>query len=95
MNIYLHEAAPWDAKSEAKLDGIIYLCAESLRICGILLQPYMPSKMQQLLDQLGVDPGKRMLRDAEFGSDMTFGTPLIPIGRGHDGVLFPPLRSRF
>ena len=74
---------------------MIYLCAESLRICGILLQPYMPSKMQQLLDQLGVDPDKRSFQDAEFGSDRIYGSPLIPVGRGHEGVLFPALRSMF
>ena len=95
MNKYMQEAAPWYLKDPERLDCIIYLCAESLRICGILLQPYMPSKMKQLLDQLGVDPEKRMLRDAEFGSDRTFGTPLIPVGKGFEGVLFPPLDSWF
>ena len=91
----MQDAAPWDVQDQRELDATIYLCAESLRICGILLQPYMPSKMKQLLDQLGVDPEKRMFENAEFGSDRTFGTPLIPPGRGHEGVLFPPLRSMF
>ena len=91
----MQNAAPWDEVDKKRLDGIIYLCAESLRICGILLQPYMPTKMQQLLDQLGVKPNKRTFQDAIFGSDRTYGTPLIPVGRGHTGVLFPSLRSLF
>jgi len=41
------------------VDKIIYLAAESLRIVGIVLQPYMPNKARQLLDQLGVQPHKR------------------------------------
>ena len=95
MNSYLQVAAPWGVNDKKKLDGIIYLCAESLRICGILLQPYMPSKMEQLLDQLGVAPSRRTFQDVEFGSDKTYGTPLTPVGRGHQGVLFPALRSIF
>lgn len=95
MNGYMQDAAPWDVRDEDKINGIIYLIAESLRICGILLQPYMPSKMQQLLDQLGVDPDKRSFRDVEFGTDRTFGTPLVPVGKGHEGVLFPALSSIF
>lgn len=95
MNSYLQHSAPWGVQDKEKVNGIIYLCAESLRICGILLQPYMPSKAQQLLDQLGVDPAKRMFQDVEFGSDTTYGTPLIPVGKGHEGVLFPALRSMF
>ena len=95
MNSYMQDAAPWSIEGEEDLNGVIYLLAESLRICGILLQPYMPSKMQQLLDQLGVDPGKRSFQDADFGSDRTYGLPLIPVGRGHQGVLFPALGSMF
>ena len=90
----MQKAAPWYAEEE-KVDKIIFLCAESIRICGILLQPYMPSKMKDLLDQLGVDSAKRMFENAKFGSDSTYGTPMVPLGKGHEGVLFPPLHSAF
>ena len=88
-------ASPWNLEDVQKIDRIIFLCAESIRISGILLQPYMPSKMKGLLDQLGVDPSKRRFENAKFGADTTYGTPMTPIGKGLEGVLFPPLRSAF
>ena len=97
-NTYMHQAAPWGlVKSTpsnlAQLNKIIYLCAESLRICGILLQPYMPSKMAELLDMLGVAPDARTFQDAVVGLDSRYGEPATELGKGYDGVLFPPLRS--
>ena len=55
-NAYITHDAPWNLTDPAQADqknACIYMCAESLRICGILLQPYMPEKMKQLLDTLG------------------------------------------
>jgi methionyl-tRNA synthetase len=57
----MQHSAPWelvaskDPKDITELDRIIYLCAEALRVCGILLQPYMPNKMAKLLDMLEYD----------------------------------------
>lgn len=90
----MQSAAPWSAHDQS-VDKIIYICAESLRISGILLQPFMPSKMNDLLNQLGVDRAKRQFENASFGSDSSYGTPMVPVGRGHEGVLFPPLSSAF
>jgi methionyl-tRNA synthetase len=74
-----------------KLDNVLYLCTEALRISGILLQPYMPSKAALLLDMLGVDEKKRGLKFASPGMDYTYGKSKTPVGRSHEGVLFPPL----
>lgn len=76
-----------------KVDSIIYLCAESIRICGIFLQPVMPGRMKHLLDLLGVDEGRRMYRDAVVGADTQYGEPMVDVGRGREGVVFPPLSS--
>ncbi|MCJ1477922.1 methionyl-tRNA synthetase [Lambiella insularis] len=96
-NRYTQHTQPWDLVGKAEelsnLNGIIYLCAESLRICGILLQPYMPDTMEKLLDMLGVSPEARKYENTLLGSDISYGTPSIGIGRGTQGVLFPPLRS--
>ncbi|KAL8730030.1 MAG: hypothetical protein Q9166_004354 [cf. Caloplaca sp. 2 TL-2023] len=78
-----------------EVDSIIYLCAESIRICGILLQPVMPRRMKHLLDLIGVDEGRRMFKDAEVGADREYGVPMVDVGRGRDGVVFPPLSSEF
>jgi methionyl-tRNA synthetase len=96
-NRYIQHSQPWDLvgrkEKEGELASVIYLCAESLRICGILLQPYMPETMTKLLDMLGVSSDARKFANTEFGSDTTYGTPLIPLGKGVEGVLYPPLRS--
>ncbi|KAL8672959.1 MAG: hypothetical protein Q9168_002592 [Polycauliona sp. 1 TL-2023] len=78
-----------------KVDSIIYLCAESIRICGILLQPVMPQRMKHLLDLMGVDEGRRMFKDTALGADRKYGVPMLDIGKGRQGVVFPPLDSDF
>ena len=74
---------------------IIYYAAESLRICGILLQPFMPSKMKRLLDMLGVDEKKRLFEHARFGIDVDYGGPKCDLGGGADASLFPPLTAEW
>ncbi|MDI1491042.1 MAG: methionyl-tRNA synthetase [Ramalina farinacea] len=94
-NAYLQHTAPWDLKEEEdqeRLDQIIYLCAESIRICGILLQPFMPDHMFKLLDMLGVDDEARYFANTQYGSDLNYGTPKCSM-EGSDGVLFSPLTS--
>ncbi|KAI4259326.1 MAG: hypothetical protein L6R42_004624 [Xanthoria sp. 1 TBL-2021] len=76
-----------------KVDSIIYLCAESIRICGILLQTVMPQRMKHLLNLMGVDEGRRMFKDAVVGADREYGVPMVDIGKGREGVVFPPLDS--
>lgn len=55
----------------------------------------MPYKSKHLLDLLGVDPDDRMFSNARARSDPNYGTPTVDVGKGYDGVLFPPLRSNF
>lgn len=89
-------SAPWnlcEPEKQEQLDSVIYLCVESLRICGILLQPYMPAKMKQLLDMLGVAEDARMYANAELGKDQDYGEPEYKVGKTE--VLFPPLSSHF
>ncbi|KAF6232018.1 hypothetical protein HO173_009855 [Letharia columbiana] len=96
-NAYMQSSAPWnlcEPEKQEQLDCVIYLCAESLRICGILLQPYMPAKMKQLLDMLGVAGDARMWVDADLGKDQDYGEPKDEIGKETE-MLFPPLNSQF
>ncbi|KAI9750566.1 MAG: Mevalonate kinase [Chaenotheca gracillima] len=100
-NRYLQSSTPWDlVKSEssldkARIDVIIYHCAETLRICGILLQPYMPNKASELLDMLGVAAENRSFSSALFNGDSQYGNSKVDLGKGHRGTLFPPLDSDF
>lgn len=86
----LTEPASLEEERRCNLE-VVYLCAESLRICGILLQPYMPERIALLMDMLGVAPESRSFEDTILGSNRTYGTANIDLGSGHEGVLFPPL----
>lgn len=60
MNQYITFNEPWklikSSKSQDKerANVVLYHCIESLRICGILLQPVLPDSMDKLLTKLGV-----------------------------------------
>jgi len=82
-----------DAATQLRLDQTVYLCAETIRISAILLQPFMPSSMLRLLDMLSVEKGRRGLEFADFGKDEAYGEAGVDLGRGHLGTLFPPLAT--
>ncbi len=57
-NKYIDENAPWVLAKDMDANGpklarVLYNLLESLRICGILLTPFMPKSMAKLLDQIG------------------------------------------
>lgn len=62
------ETAPWAKSTPVSVTlNVQTLILECLRICGILLQPFMPSKSSMLLDALGVATEQRTLGVAELG----------------------------
>lgn len=73
------------------LSRSIYIVAETLRNVGILLQPFMPEKAEEMLDILGVSPDRRTFEEAGFGKDFTYGQPMRAPGRSAHESLFPPL----
>ncbi|MFQ5432442.1 MAG: methionine--tRNA ligase [Nitrospinota bacterium] len=66
VNRFIVTSQPWSlAKDESKsdlLDDVLYGVAESLRLMGKMILPFMPVKGAQLLEQLG-------LKDNGFGTD--------------------------
>lgn len=78
---------------EAEIDRIVYLNAEALRLVGIMLQAFIPASAARMLDMLGVKPERRGWEWCVAGKDADFGTPLIDLGKGEKGVLFPALVS--
>ncbi|MBR2246587.1 MAG: class I tRNA ligase family protein, partial [Bacilli bacterium] len=58
-NKYIDETTPWVlAKDESKkdrLETVIYNLLESIRVCGILLEPFMPDTSKNILKQLNID----------------------------------------
>ena len=97
----MQNVKPWSLVETSKskladqrmLDQSIFLCAEAIRIAGILLQPFMPDKARQLLDMAGVDEAQRTFDFAKVEADGAYGVSKIDLGKGQLGVLFPPLAS--
>ncbi|KAK4192996.1 putative methionine--tRNA ligase [Podospora australis] len=99
VNVFLAKIEPWalvksgDPNDEGIAYQALYYAAEGLRICGILLQPFLPTKSAQLLDRLGVAKDKRTLEYAELYADYTYGEPFMEVGPDSQDGLFPPLYS--
>ena len=67
-NQFVQEQQPWTLKSEAdqeKLQWVLSTCFETLRICGILLQPVVPRLSSKLLDKLGICEDQRSWEEAK------------------------------
>ena len=58
-NQYIVKTGPWNlAKTDEgkeQLKTVMYNCAESLRVLGILLNPFMPQSTEAMMKQLGVE----------------------------------------
>ncbi|KAL6706860.1 methionyl-tRNA synthetase [Coniothyrium glycines] len=99
-NNFISMSEPWNkvlnfapGEPGEEVDRIVFLGAEALRLSGILLQPYMPNKASEMLDQLGVHPDRRSFAFCRPGADLHYGVPIAskPLGAMHG--LFPPLAS--
>lgn len=72
--------APWSSTtSVATVSRLLSYTRETLRICGILLQPVIPTKAGALLDALGVPSEKRTLVDARLGNGELAGAAALPV----------------
>ena len=70
-NKYIDETAPWAlAKDEAnkeRLESVLYHLCEALRVCGILLNAYLPSTAPKMMEQLGLDASAIDVEKAAYG----------------------------
>ncbi|KXL48590.1 hypothetical protein M433DRAFT_56688 [Acidomyces richmondensis BFW] len=105
MNVQMQVASPWalDGSAEtptshqlvAEIDRAIYMAAETLRLVGIMLQPFIPTSSERLLDMIGVRKDRRDWEWCVLGKDDEYGKPMVDLGKGEQGVLFPRLSSAF
>lgn len=87
---YIHATELWQKEKAHLRAYMIYPAVEILRISGILLQPFMPKKMELLLDALKVEDRMRTWQSADVGADSLY-------GKGTSGtkvMLFPRLPLR-
>ena len=71
-NKYIDETAPWVlAKDEAKkprLATVLYNLLETVRVCAVLLTPFMPESCEKIFARLGADADARTWESAaRFG----------------------------
>ncbi|BGP14022.1 hypothetical protein JCM10213_005607 [Rhodosporidiobolus nylandii] len=67
-NKHVQLLSPWLATATPQeAHRALFFGSESLRLVGILLQPFMPEKAAQLLDMLGVPAERRRWEDAVLG----------------------------
>ncbi|KAL8594803.1 hypothetical protein ACOMHN_047520 [Nucella lapillus] len=90
--VQLHQ--PWtlvkadDTTSHQHLEVVLHVAMETLRVCGILLQPMLPRLSDRLLTRLGVRQGRRGLDDVQ-DDGQTEGVRLL----GGKGVLLSRIRD--
>jgi len=66
-NVMMNATEPWAKNTPGAVTGKVYaLSLETLRICGILLQPFIPAKAGTLLDALGIPRSERALQHAQY-----------------------------
>ena len=55
-NKYIDETEPWKLAKEdtVRLETVMYHLAESIRIMGVLLRPFMPETAEKIFEQLGL-----------------------------------------
>ncbi|KAH9002278.1 tRNA synthetases class I (M)-domain-containing protein [Lactarius hatsudake] len=66
-NAMMNATEPWAKDTPQALIGEVYtLSLETLRVCGILLQPFIPAKAGMLLDAMSISPSERSLQHARY-----------------------------
>jgi methionyl-tRNA synthetase len=66
-NIMMNATEPWAKNTPQAVTGRVYaLSLEILRICGILLQPFIPAKAGKLLDAMDIPRSERTLQHAQY-----------------------------
>lgn len=62
-NKYIEEQAPWalarDSQKKGRLNSVLYNLAETLRLIGVLLVPYLVTTPEKIWAQLGLDADVR------------------------------------
>jgi len=70
-NKYIDETAPWAlGKDESKRDrlaAVLYNLAEAIRVCGVLLTPFMPDSAKKIQQQIGAPDDCWTYESAVFG----------------------------
>ena len=80
VNKYMEDSAPWNLVKKDKIAAgtVLYVAAESLRLCAVLLSPIMPNRTKILLESLNVIDFALVWGDLESGKRLKDHEPLFP-----------------
>ena len=87
-NKYIDENAPWtlakDPANRARLATVMYNLLETIRICAVLLTPFIPDSAKKIFDQIGACPCCRTWEKANVWGSLR---PDVTVHKGE--ALFP------
>ena len=87
-NKYIDENAPWtlakDPANRARLATVMYNLLETIRICAVLLTPFIPDSAEKIFDQVGACPCCRTWEKANVWGSLR---PDVTVHKGE--ALFP------
>ena len=87
-NKYIDENAPWtlakDPANRARLATVMYNLLETIRICAVLLTPFIPDSAEKIFDQIGACPCCRTWEKANVWGSLR---PDVTVHKGE--ALFP------
>jgi len=96
-NSFVQDEKPWELKKTdlQKLDFVLALSLESLRICGILLSPIVPGISNNLLNKLQVPVSSRSMKNCSEFAWSTQPTEKLSLKNLHEDkiVLFKKIRE--
>ncbi|KAM0792527.1 hypothetical protein ACM66B_005196 [Microbotryomycetes sp. NB124-2] len=89
-NKHIQQLAPWSSSTSTDLvHRALFYSRETLRMTGLCLQPFMPTKSVELLDKLGVAKEDRTWSRLAFAK----GGEAVKTDGGKKSVLFPPIKQ--
>ena len=92
-NKYIDENAPWtlakDPANRARLATVMYNLLETIRICAVLLTPFIPDSAEKIFDQIGACPCCRTWEKANVWGSLR---PDVTVHKGE--ALFPRIDAR-
>jgi methionyl-tRNA synthetase len=75
-NKYIDETAPWalgkDPAERDRLAAVLYNLLEVIRVCAILLTPYMPDTCAKIRAQLGLDEASATIENASAADNTVY-----------------------
>ena len=87
-NKYIDENAPWtlakDPANRARLAAVMYNLLETIRICAVLLTPFIPDSAEKIFGQIGACPCCRTWEKANVWGSLR---PDVTVHKGE--ALFP------